>query len=505
MDILFILLGVAIFFAAAAVFAIEHYEVNPAQAAVSFFVPPFAWWLYSHYWAKSKRIALAQFISVMLLLGGLSMMKLMTVEGMHFSELVSNDSSRIKVSKVVDYVGSDAALKDLADAERHSNNLNGRLNNSPFTFNNKTDVAEFDKSGILWIKHGKGFYGDVEVAIVFNKIPQQNQEPWAYTIRPDSANAPVIYLSWYDEASKTPKSLKYDRGYHLDFKLNHKQVNQYSAYMQLVLPDPGNSFLVGDFPVYSSRLRFHTDGINDGIMKTFDSVETLEVIANLSLSYTYRKYVKKVFGFQETDFHFLSGDGSGSSVVYLQNDKGYLKRIPLVFYKNETGWFLDVKGLKEDIRSDEKIVSKIPQGLSQPIEVDSNNMGDTKALEEDEPEQVVKVETPPPVAQPKVEAKVDTPTLPSAIKIDVYKQADTIETALKPLLNSDIEVQTTDGKSVSGIYVGIIRKQVVVESQVGAAGVVEYLTAYPKLKTIKVINASQVRPQVVEFYSTAPQ
>lgn len=502
MDILFVLLGVAIFFAAAAVFAIEHYEVNPAQALVSFFIPPFAWWLYSNYWKKSKRIVLAQFISVSLIIGGLAMMKLVTVDKVSFSNIVSKDSSRIKTSNIVDYVGSDEALKDLADAEQHSTTLNGRLNDKRFVFNSKTDVAEFDKAGILWIKHGQGFYGDAEIAIVFNKIPQQSDEPWSYTIRPETPDTPVIYLSWYDEASKSLKSLKYDRGYHLDFRLKHKQLNLFTADIQLVLPDPGNTFLVGDLPVYSSRLRFINDGINEGILKTFDSAETLEVIANLTLTQTYKKFVTKVFGYQETDFNFLSGDGTGSTVVYLQNDKGYLKRIPLVFYKNETGWFLDVKGLKEDIRSDEKIVTSIPQGLSQAIEVDSNNMGETKLAEEEEVEQVVaKVEAAAPVVAPKPESKVEGP---SSIKIDVNTQAEEIEAALKPLLNSDIEIQTTDGKAVNGIYVGINRKQVVVEAQV-AAGVVEYLTAYPKLKTIKVINASQVRPQYVEFYSTAPQ
>jgi hypothetical protein len=507
MDILFVLLGIAIFYAAAAVFAIEHYEENPAQAALSFLVPPFGWWLYSHYWEKSKQVAYAQIIALILIIGGGVMMKFLSVDTLTFSD--ASGKKKVKVVRVANFVGSDESLRDLANANQTSDYLNGRIRDKHYLFDENVDVAEFDRDGVLRIKYGKEFYGDLEIAIAFNAIPPQSEVPWTKVVRKEDANAPVIYVSWFDEQENTLKSLKYDSGYNLDFRMTHVEYNFFTGYLQLVLPDPENSFLVGEFPAFSSRLRFH----GEGIIKTHDSKETLEVIANQTLSSTYRKYVVKVFGFSDTDYDYRSGEGLGSTNAYIQNKKGIIKKLPLNYYKNENGWFLDVKGLKELIRSGEGAISSVPAHLSQTIEVDFYNMGEVKLVNEPDAngevgapvaqetapvEQEVQVAEVAPAA--KVESKPE-PQLPSLIKVDVATQQDQIESLLKPLVNKDVELETTEGKLKKGVYVGVHRKQLVLEIEVGG-GVIEYLTKYPNLKKIRVLNNSQVRPQQVDFFSS---
>ncbi len=506
MDILFILLGVAIFFAAAAVFAIDHFEIHPAQAAVSFALPPFAWWLYYHHWRRARIIALTQFIAFLLVLGGFGMKLLFPAKQIEFSSTVTNTA--IQQSGRMPYVGSDQSLRDLAQAERKSRGLNGRLKGQAIQFMSDKDVAEFDFQGTLRIKLGKNFFGDFELAIELGQIPEMSVKSWSKTIRADSRDAPAIYLSWLDKQEGTIKSLKFESGYIMDLKLTHEEYNFFSGYMQLILPDPDYSFLVGNFPVYSSRLRFH----GEGIIRDHDSVETLEVIANQSLKTTYRKEVDTVYGFQETSIDFRTGDGIGRSNVILKNREGLLKRVPLVFYKNEQGWYLDVKGLRDVIKSKDDLIATLPNNLSKALEVDFRNIGDIHLAEIEREVEPVSVSE---VAVQERAARVNEVTEPVAkaqppdteaadiLRIDIATQEEQIPELLKSIMNVEVELQSIDGKFKNGVYVGVHRKQVVLETGVGG-GLVEFLTEYRKVKSIRVLNAPNRRPQKIEFYSSAP-
>jgi hypothetical protein len=521
MDILFILFGVAIFYAAAAVFALEHFEINPAQAIVSFLIPPFAWWLYYHHWQRSQRIAYAQIVAVALLTGGLLLMTWFS--GTEFKILEANDKSSTKEFDSSGYVGSNKSLADLSKAERVTSNLNGRIRGYEFIFDSGNDVAEFDSLGTLRIKKGLDFFGEFEIAIEFNAIPKQSKEDWVKTIRADDKNAPTIYISWYDNDKKSLQSRKYQEGYNLDLRLTHQEYNFYDGKLQLVLPDPKQSFVVGSLPIYSSRLRFHGEGVN----KEHDSTETLEVIATQSLQATYRRYVDTIIGFQDTEFDFRSGSGLGYSNVFIKDKEDIIKKVPLQFYKNENGWYLDVKGLKERLKSQKHVTSLIPKTINKPIRLDDRNIGRVEVV--DKSESVEQVSTQITDAQLSKQQLVDkeassavnmtaeqqtsntnesssesisnnsTSNGASTVSIDIMAQEEEIETLLKPLMNKDVELVTREGKFKNGIYVGINRKQVVLEVSVGG-GFVEFLTEYRNMKTLRVLNSPNTLPQKIDFY-----
>lgn len=525
MDILFVLLGIAIFYAAAAVFAIEHYETNPAQAAVSFFIPPFAWWLYYHYWQRSQKIAYTQIVAFCLFFGGIVLITWFSNSSAKISQLQTHVKGAVKEFDSAGYVGSDASLKDLAQAERISATLNGRIRGESFLFDVKKDVAEFDALGTLRIKHGNDFFGDFEIAIEFGELPPQVKTPWKKTIRPDTPNPPVIYVSWYDSKEKMLRSRKYVKDYSLDFSLVNEEYNMFLGKMQLVLPDPEQSYLVGNITVFNSRLRFHGEGIN----KEYDSTETLEAIAAQTFIISYNKYIKTILGFEGTFFDYRSGDGLGYSTIYVQDDDSQIRKIPLIFYKNDKGWFLDVKGLKEQLRANENLIAKQPAGLSQPIQVDQKNIGNIQQAENQESLEVnktittemaqVKEAVQPIEATKKVELKSETKievgkpieaeaqknTTPNAnqaniLNLNVVTQEDDIEKLLLPLMNKDVELTTRAGKFKNGVYVGVNRKQIVLEVQLGG-GVVEFLTEFYNMKSLRVLNSPNTKPQQVEFFN----
>lgn len=501
MDILFILLGVAIFFAAAAAFTIEHLEINPAQAVVSFFIPPFAWWLYSHYWEKSRRIVYSQLVATALIVGGV----LMTIVFKSDEQIVAVESKNLLSDAVKNYVGSDKALNDLASAERKSSMLSGRVAGQDFIFDTSNDSAEFDASGTLRIKQGKGFHGNIELAIGFGKMPEHSGKVWVETIRPDSAAPPFIFLSWLDTEAKTLKSRKFLKGYSMDFKLEHQEYNLFSGHLQLTLPDVDNTYLVGSFPVYSSRLRFH----GEGLIKDHDSMETLQVIATQTLTTSYKKHVEQVLGFQNTSFNYTTGTGQGKSEVYVKDKKGNLRKVQLNYFKNESGWFLDINNLKDALLDPALIVARVPSALQAPVFLDQRKIGKTRLLAEvtdseltaladdNQGKQITQASKPEKQAEASVEASA-----PRLLVVDVKTQAEQIESLLKPLMNRDVEVQTRAGKLKDGVYVGIYRKQVVLETQMGG-GTVESLTEYRDIEKLRVLNTPSARPQVVEFQNSA--
>ncbi len=515
MDILFVLLGIALFYAAAAVFAIDHYEVNPAQAAVSFVLPPFAWWLYSHHWARSERIAYTQLVGFVLFASGLAMMTWFSGSE---SVKLKSEPQKHKALSNVNYVSSSEALADLARAERESSFLNGRMHGENFVFNENSGLAEYDSKGTLRIKHGDGFFGEFEIAIEFAQSPPAKGD-WSKTVRPGDASAPSLFVSWFDQEEGRLRVRQFKDNYHLDFALKHEEYNFYVANMQLILPDPENSFMVGEFPVYGSGLRFH----GEGLIKDHDSVATLEVIAAQSFTTTYKKNVAEILGFKNTDYDYRSGDGLGFSTAYVIDKKGVTREVDLKFYRNENGWFLDVKGLKDRLKASNNIITQVPARLSQAIKIDYNNIGQFAALnskqestagldsvsEINQPEAVVA--TVP--VQPSVDPKVPSPALKEVttkpeknlephIVIDVVTQEAEIESILKPLVNKDVELSTLEGKVKKGVYVGTHRKQIVLELEVGG-GMVEFLTEYKNMKSLKVLNSSNTRPQSVDFTSSA--
>jgi hypothetical protein len=245
-------------------------------------------------------------------------------------------------------------------------------------------------------------------------------------------------------------------------------------------------------------------------------METLQVIATQTLSSTYKKYVDRVLGFQATYFDYRTGTGQGKSDVYVRDKQGNVRKVLLNYFKNENGWFLDVKGLKEALLDTRLIVNDIPSSLQPAIILDTRNIGQTKLLANVSQLELDALSNKELIEKPSVEGKTVSrsdsktekegqPAVSSLeteasqrLVIDVTTQEGEIENLLKPLMNREVELQTREGKFKDGIYVGIYRKQVVLETQVGG-GTVESLTEYPELNKLRVLNASSIRPQLVEF------
>lgn len=504
MDIMFVLAGISIYFTAAAIFALEYAKKDPLKAGLSFAIPPYGWVLYSQNRNLGQQAIYSQLVAIFLVSAGVLLIMFFEVDKKIFWQPKGQSLSTER------YVGSDKSLNDLAQTEMFSDFLNGRVHGRSFVFNEVLDSAEFDTTGTLRIKQGSDFHGPIEIAIELNAIPPADkQQEWRKIVRESDTEVPVIYLFWLDKNSSTLQSRRFDSGYSMDLGFTHNIDNHFFGKLRLVLPDAEQSYLNGDFSVYSSRLRF-TDA---GLDRNHDSNETLELLAAETLINTYKRQVKQVYGFAQTDYDYRSGEGLASTIVYLGMTSGSIKRLPLQFYKNEAGWFLDVKGLQEQLKDNENLLARVPErlrpvpdaGRKISIIIGSNSELQTGTAETEITAQTSVDEAATRVSgQPvteKVVEKVVKKSGPLELTVDLFTQSEQIPDLLQPLINKEIEIVSKTGKVTKGYYIRIDRQQVVVETLVGS-GVIEYLTEFVNLQQIRVLNDETVRPQTIKFYSS---
>ena len=518
MDILFVLVGISIFFTAAAVFALDYAKKDPIKAGLSFALPPYGWFIYSKNRKISQQVIYTQLVGVSLIVAGVVLLKFFDTEQQKFWQ----ETEKTRLSNEL-YVGSDKALNDLSRAEKKSAYLNGRIHNKAFIFKESTDSAEFDSKGTLRIKNGPDFHGQVEIAIELNEIPPQVKDvEWRKIVREKDSGVPVIYISWLEKESNLFNSKRIDGAYIMDLRIKYNTDNQFFAYLQLVLPDAQQSYAIGDFSVYSSRLRFTDTGLD----RTHDSNETLELIAAENLLNTYKRHVNQVYGFTQTDYDYRSGEALASTFVYLAMRDGSIKRLPLQFYKNENGWFLDVKGLQDQLKDNQNLLTQLPAGL-RPVPSSARraqvvsaaeeiNLGETQSriashadvlpVDEKPLGESARVEGTQAEVIQEAKSSQTTPAAqaPLELNVDLATQMEQIPDLLKPLINKEIEVLSQTGKVTKGFYVRIERRQVVVETEV-ASGIIEFMTEFASLKQIRVLNDENVRPQLIRFQSPENQ
>lgn len=538
MDIIFVLVGFSLYFSGAALFSIDYYKKSPALALASFAVPPLAWGLYRKDWEKSQNSAYAQLVGVGLIAAGFALVHLFAP----LKESIESVGEKIKYEPAIygAYVKSDESIRDGIKSEKRSKNLNGRIHGQAFEY----DKAEFDQNGVLRISQGSDFYAELEISVFFKGAPKLGKDTWRKIVRPDDLDAPTIYLSWFENDGLVPQSQKFEGGYSMDLSLKFEEYNSYIAKVSLTLPDHEKSYCVGDFLVHSSRLRFNRDGLD----RYYDSPETIEYIAAENIKNTYGRYVKDVIGFSGTDISYRSGNALAETKIFMEMQDETRKSLQLQFYKGDSGWFPDVKGLKDKLKGSEGLITAIPLNLRVPLNTrvkkSSLRKSDTFSAEEnvnvnapeeqlvsspglsaDRAQKVVKqlaakpvsVKSAPSQPQKSSDAQVrPTPIepseaaastvnktvskkLPSELTVDLASEVEKIESLLIPLINKKIRVTTNTGKVKTGHYIRIQRKQVVVEIELGG-GEIEYLTAFDKLKTIEVVDDSQVLPQKVNFF-----
>ena len=516
MDIVFVLLGISLYFASAAVFTLDYYKKNPRLAIASFALPPIAWRLYRQDWQKSQYAAYAQLVGIALIAIGFTLINV-------FSPLKEPQKSRHKTFESAiygDYVKSDQAIRDNLQAEKNSPELNGRLHGQSFSYTR----AEFDHNGVLRISQGDDFQPELEISIVFPQKPKLAKGRWKRTVRPHDTYAPSIYLSWLGEEGRVLHAQKFNGGYSMDLMIKPEQFNRYTASLNLVLPDHEKSYAVGQLIIHSSRLRFTFDGLD-----TFhDSEETIEFIASENLRNTYGSYIKDIYGFQDTDISYRSGNGLASTTVFLNMSAGGVKTLFMQFYKNSTGWYPDVKGIKDKLKEAVTVSVNVPNHLRLPLNTRKSapSVASTQPIKSTEMPPASKQGAPlkvsalseklgtmpsseeardevkqsnntravkEPLAAP-LKAKVD-----AEISIDITRDVSLIAARLKPFVNKKINVLTHAGKVKTGHYVRIQRKQIVVEIEL-ATGVIEYLTAFDKLKSIELVDHVDTRPRKATFF-----
>jgi|GEM_PF-5613963 len=497
MDVFVILLGIAIFLAAALVFSIDHFELNPAQAVLAFIFPPFAWWLYRHYWERSQRIVYTQIAAIILVMSAVLVNPY--VNEIENKSLFKETPNKKPKNYHSNYVGSTIALNDLAKAEGISQSLNGRLDNQKFIFDDAIDSAQFDELGNLRIKQGRDFFGSFELYIALNvPLPLIDQE-WSRIIRARDNNAPVIYLSWYDAENNQMQSKKFTSAYDLDFSLIYDKYNKYKTKIQLVLPDKKNSFLVGSFSSYSSALRFHAEGMIRG----HNSFETLEVIATQSLSRVFSDSIKNILGFQNTDYS--NGTDEAVSHVYVKDRKGVIRKLYLELYRNEDNWELSIHGIDKQLKSAEQIVTRIPKNLRSAKLIDYDNIGMTlpfSTIVKKNVEGSVQFDS---QTEARKKKKFD-PTVPrvdrsnEVLKVNTKINQTELVELLLPLMNRDVELVTNKSKYKTGVYVGVYRKQIILETELGG-GSVELLTEVFQTKSLRLLKRNDSDLKIIEFYS----
>jgi hypothetical protein len=438
----YLLFGLAIFAAGAAMYVAHASRHEPRWVAASFFFPFVVPLYYRRHWDDLRLAAMLQAGGLAMIVAGGLMVAVQlssapsTLEGGGFPA----DGGAMRSG----FVDSEEALQLLVRQERERM-LGGRVAGGKF----RLSRAEL-LNGVLRFIEGDGTYPDREVAIFLGDGARSLGDRLGLNVAPDDTDAPMILISRRGEDGM-PVSEQITSGYRLELQLFPGKRDKLSGQVRMMLPDVDRSYLVGEFVAITSHLRY----VGDEVDRDFDHEDTLFFVAEEFLGTQYGEGDVEQVSFSQTRMRVL--DHLAETIATVQLRDGREARHVIRFARAEFGWTVQV-----------------PESMA------ATEAAGFQAVYRMMPEEVATRTarprpTPSARAVPAREVAIEFGQLP-----DYAGRAATVE--------------YVGGRREEGVLRGLRRNRLVLEATV-AGGKVEYLVSPEELAAVRLAGAEVLRLQ----------
>jgi hypothetical protein len=315
--------------------------------------------------------------------------------------------------------------------------LSGRLRGRDFVY----DEARLVR-GVLSVQQGEGFVPETELRLLLNLDAEEiTRERRTLFVRPADESPPELQISWRDNQGQLHTDI-IRRGYQMELQITRRDRTSLVGFLQIILPDPGRSYVSGEFIARTNFLRYNQDRVD----LTFDHPDTLEYVGRQYLETQFPENTVRSMRFRDT--RLLFSESGGVSVAEVELVNGRLEERELTFDRADIGWAVKPGGMQTRVLREAgepglRLVMPGTQTSRQPVQA------------------VV----PPPV------------TL-------TFEELDT-------LTGQQATVHQRDGRSREGIVRGLRRNRLMIESIVGG-GTVEFSFAEQELSHLVLQSGQRV-------------
>lgn len=325
MSTFLLLVGLAMFISGAAMYMAHAARHDPRWVAGSIFMPVVVLLYYRRHWDELWTGALVQAAGLVMAVAGLFMMFFQSAQPDGLLDAGRGTvQSGVMAGQSSGFVDSERALKLLV-RQGPGTRLQGRIHGQDFE-PDRVDLID----GVLRMRQGGGFFPEREIAIVFGDAAVLG-ERIKRAVAPGQADVPEVHVSWRD-AQGQPQTDIIRRGYRLEVDLAPGARNRLSGYLQIVLPDRWESYASGDVDVITSHLRYRGDEVD----RHFDHEDTLRYVAE--------EYLRSQYSAPDIDGMEFSGvvmdalDGRGGMHAAVRLKDGRTGQHVVKLARNEFGW-----------------------------------------------------------------------------------------------------------------------------------------------------------------------
>ncbi|MFZ5756241.1 MAG: hypothetical protein ACOY3X_05025 [Pseudomonadota bacterium] len=325
MSTFLLLVGLSLFASGAAMYLSHAARHDPRWVAGSLVFPFVVPLYYRRHWDDLRIAGLLQSAGLAMTVAGALMM---IVQSGHPEGLVDDRGSFLLTSQLKQdsgFVDSERALQLLVRRGPGSP-VAGRLHGEPF----RPDRVELI-DGTLRLTQGQGFLPERELAVHFGEGGLDPSAHVKRAIAPGAGDVPEVYMTWRDEDGN-PVTEIFRGGYRLELELAPLLRNKLSGYIQVMLPDRWESYVGGDILVNTSHLRY----VGDEVDRHFDHDDTLRFIAEEYLRSRYNEGDIDNITFNNLVLDPLEGLGGTYADVTLKD--GRVGHHVIKVAKNEFGW-----------------------------------------------------------------------------------------------------------------------------------------------------------------------
>ncbi len=325
MSTFLLLVGLAMFISGAAMYMAHAARHDPRWVAGSVFMPVVVLLYYRRHWEDLWVAALVQAAGLVMAVSGLLMLFFQSTQPDGLLEAGHGSvESGVMAGQSSGFVDSERALKLLV-RQGPGTRLQGRIHGEGFV-PDRVDLID----GVLRMRQGGGFFPEREIAVVFGDEAMPG-ERLKRAVSPQQSDAPEVHVSWRDGQGQ-PQTDIIRRGYRMEIDLAPGARNRLTGYVQIVLPDRWESYASGDVDVITSHLRYRGDEVD----RHFDHEDTLRYVAE--------DYLRSQYGESDIDSIDFSGvvmdalDGRGGMQAAVRLKDGRIGQHVVKLARNEFGW-----------------------------------------------------------------------------------------------------------------------------------------------------------------------
>jgi hypothetical protein len=323
MEKFLLLVGLSVLAAGGAMYLAHASRHEPRWVIGSLLVPFIIPLYYRRHWEDLQLAGLLQAAGLAMALSGL-FIAMFEPDQQRSYTLRDGVTFSSRASGYAGFVDSERSLT-LLSRQGPGVTVAGRLHGRAF----QPDRVELI-DGVLRLSEGFSFYPDREVAVLLGEIAP-GKSRIKKIVGPYDRDVPEVHLSWRD-ADGSPVTRIVRRGYRLDLELVPAVRGKLQGYVQLTLPDFDESYVAGDLEVLTTHLRYR-DGEVD---RNYDHLDTVYFVAEEFLQQQYKAGDAESVNFEGGMLDPVAGRAEAVASVALPD--GRIGRHVIKAARTEFGW-----------------------------------------------------------------------------------------------------------------------------------------------------------------------